>query len=338
MTGFPDDIQGLRTLLAELPKPKRAARKNAEERNERLTKPPGSLGRLERLAIWYAGWRGNAVTGVVSPQVIVFAGNHGIASQGVSAFPTEVTAQMVANFRAGGGAVNQLAKAVGARLDVHELDLEKPTVDFTIGPAMDEREFLTSLAMGWEAVAPGADLVAVGEMGIGNTTSAAAICAALFGGGGSNWVGIGTGVDASGLRLKAKVVDQGLVRHAESLGNPLEVLRRVGGRELCAMAGAVLRSRLLGIPVILDGFISTAAVAALEMTSPGALDHCLAGHVSAEQAHARLLDNLGMDPLLSLGMRLGEGSGAALAIGVLKGAIACHAGMATFNEAGVSER
>lgn len=337
MTEFPADMDAFRAVLADLPEPDQRAQSDAEARNEQLTKPPGALGRLEELAIWYAGWRGNGRPDLNAPQVIVFAGNHGIATLGVSAFPAEVTSQMVANFRAGGGAVNQLARAAGARLDIHELELERPTADFTVGPAMGGQEFLSALATGWKAVDPDADLLVCGEMGIGNTTSAAAICAALLGGDGSSWVGRGTGVDDAGLQLKAEVVDQGRLRHARSLADPLEVLRCLGGRELAAIAGAVLRSRLLQIPVILDGFICTAAALPLEKASPGALDHCIAGHVSAEASHIRLLEALKMDPLLSLGMRLGEGSGAALAIGILKGAIACHSGMATFAEAGVSE-
>ncbi len=337
MTEFPHDMEAFRAVLSDLPGPDLEVQKRAEARNEQLTKPPGALGRLEDLAIWYAGWRGEGTTRINAPQVIVFAGNHGIAYRRVSAFPAAVTSQMVANFRAGGGAINQLAEVAGARLSIHELELENPTLDFTIGPAMSEPEFLASLEVGWKAVASDADLVVVGEMGIGNTTSASAICAALLGGDGSAWVGYGTGVDSLGLWLKIRAVDQGLDRHAGSSGDPLEVLRCLGGRELVAIAGAVLRARLLGIPVILDGFISTAAALPLEETSSGALDHCVAGHVSAEWSHARLLDALEMEPLLSLGMRLGEGTGAALAVNVLRGAVACHFGMATFAEAGVSE-
>jgi nicotinate-nucleotide--dimethylbenzimidazole phosphoribosyltransferase len=174
-------------------------------------------------------------------------------------------------------------------------------------------------------------------MGIGNTTPAAAIAAALFGGEPADWVGRGTGMDDAGLALKTRVVAEGLARHAVVLGDPLAVLGALGGRELAAMAGAILRARCCRIPVILDGFICTAAAAVLARAAPGALDHCVAGHVSAEAAHGRMLGELGMTPLLSLGLRLGEGSGAALAIGILKAALACHSGMATFAEAGVSD-
>lgn len=317
--------------------PDEAARDGALARNARLTKPPAALGRLEELAVWYAAWRADPRPQVCMPQVIVFAGNHGVTARGVSAFPAEVTAQMVANFEAGGAAINQLAKAAGATMNVVALDLERPTADFCEGPAMSEAEVVAALLAGWEAVDAAADLLVVGEMGIGNTTSAAALAHALMGGEPADWVGRGTGVDDAGLALKARVVGEGLAANPGAEHDPLEALRCLGGRELAAMAGAIARARVARIPVILDGFICTAAAAALERAVPGALDHALAGHVSAEAGHARLLEALGKPPLLALGMRLGEGSGAALAINVLKGAIACHSGMATFDEAGVSE-
>lgn len=306
----------------------------AQDRNGQLTKPPGALGRLEDLAIWYAGWRGDARPQLDNPQVIVFAGNHGVTARGVSAFPAEVTVQMVANFQHGGAAINQLCKTFGASMDVHALDLDNPTADFTQGPAMSEAEFVAALNTGWSAVDTKADLLVTGEMGIGNTTSAAAISTALYGGEPGDWTGRGTGVDDAGLVLKTQVVADGLAANPSRY--PLEILRCLGGRELVAMAGAITRARSLNIPVILDGFICTAAAATLEMATKGALDHAVAGHVSAEGAHQVLLERLGKEPLLNLGMRLGEGSGGALAIGVLKGAIACHSGMSTFAEAGVS--
>jgi len=336
-TDTPADLAGFRAVLNALPGPDDAALAAAAARNGQLTKPPAALGRLEPLAIWYAGWRGDGRPVLATPQVIVFAGNHGVAARGVSAFPPEVTVQMVANFEAGGAAINQLAKVFGARMDVHALELDRPTADFTAAPAMSEADCATALAVGWDAVDPDADLLVVGEMGIGNTTSAAAIGAALLGGAPADWVGRGTGVDDAGMALKAQVVAEGLARHGDRLGDPLAVLACLGGRELAAMAGAILRARVLRIPVILDGFICTAAAMVLEKSTPGALDHCVAGHVSAEGAHGRMLKALGKEPLLSLDLRLGEGSGAALAIGVLKGAIACHSGMASFAEAGVSD-
>jgi nicotinate-nucleotide--dimethylbenzimidazole phosphoribosyltransferase len=201
---------------------------------------------------------------------------------------------------------------------------------------MTDAEFLAALTAGWEAVDPAADLLVVGEMGIGNTTSAAALGCALYGGVPQDWVGHGTGVDAAGLARKAETVAAGLTRHSGALTDPMEVLRRLGGREIAAMAGAIARARVARIPVLLDGFIVCAAAAVLARAVPGALDHCLAGHRSAEAAHGRMLDALGKEPILSLGLRLGEGSGGALAIGVVQGALACHSGMATFAEAGVS--
>ena len=320
--------------LADMPLPDAASIAGAQARNGQLTKPPGALGRLEDLAIWYAGWRGTDRPRIAAPQIIVFAGNHGVCAQGVSAFPPEVTVQMVANFDNGGAAINQLALTFGARLDVHALDLDTPTADFTQSPAMTEDEVVAALATGWNAVDPLSDVLVTGEMGIGNTTSAAAIAAALFGGEAGDWVGRGTGVDDAGLARKTAAVAQGLARHTDRA--PLEVLRCLGGREIAGMAGAMAAARRHRIPVILDGFICTAAAAVLAQTAPGALDHAVAGHVSAEGAHRRLLSEIGKVPLLDLGLRLGEGSGAALAIGVLKGALDCHSDMMTFAEAGVA--
>lgn len=323
-----------RVQLEAAPKADSAAIAGAQDRNGQLTKPPGALGRLEDLAIWYAGWRGTDRPEITAPQVLVFAGNHGVCAQGVSAFPPEVTVQMVANFEHGGAAINQLSKAFGANMQVHALDLDNPTADFTQSAAMSEAEVIAALQTGWNAVDPSADLVVTGEMGIGNTTSAAAVAAAVLGGEASDWTGRGTGVDDEGLARKTDVVARGLALHDTS--DPLEALRCLGGRELAAMAGAIAAARHHSIPVILDGFICSAAAATLEKSVAGSLDHAVAGHLSAEGAHAHLLEGLGKEPLLSLGLRLGEGSGAALAIGVLKGAIACHSGMATFAEAGVA--
>ncbi len=326
-----------KAVLKAQPQANCDALKAAQDRNGQLTKPPGALGRLEDVAIWYAGWRGQAAPVIKSPQAVVFAGNHGVAAQGVSAFPPEVTAQMVLNFQHGGAAINQMCKTFGANLTVRGLDLDTPTDDFTKGPAMSEAGVIAALQTGWNAVDKGTDLLVAGEMGIGNTTSAAAIACALFGGNAEEWVGRGTGVTDDGLALKARVVSEGLAANPSAAGNGLEALRCLGGRELAAMAGAIASARAKSIPVILDGFICSAAAACLENTQKGALDHTVAGHLSAEGAHAKVLKNIGKDPLLSLGLRLGEGSGAALAIGILQGAVACHSGMATFAEAGVTD-
>lgn len=323
-----------RATLEGFDGPDMASIAGAKDRNGQLTKPPGALGQLEDLAIWYAGWRGTDRPTIKAPQVIVFAGNHGVCAQGVSAFPPEVTVQMVANFEHGGAAINQLAKTFGAKMDVHALDLDLPTQDFTEAPAMSEGEVIFALTMGWNAVDPDADLLVTGEMGIGNTTSAAAIAAAVLGGSAADWTGRGTGVDDAGLARKTDVVARGLALH--DVSDPLEALRCLGGRELAAMAGAIAAARHHRIPVILDGFICCAAAATLEMAVTGALDHTVAGHLSAEGAHANLLARIEKQPILSLGLRLGEGSGAALAIGVMQAAVACHSDMATFAEAGVA--
>ena len=325
-------LSDLRALLADLPQPDAAAMAAARARDAVLTKPPGALGRLEGLAEWLAGWRGKVALDRV--QVAIFAGNHGVAARGVSAFPAEVTVQMVANFLAGGAAINQLASTLGAEISVHPLELDRPTADFTETAAMTEAELIAALNTGIGAVDSKADLFIAGEMGIANTTSAAALAAALFGG--TGWAGRGTGVDDAGLARKEAVVAAGLAAHDGLLDDPWQVLRRLGGREIAAMTGAYLAARLHRVPVVLDGFISGAAAAVLHRAAPGALDHCIAGHLSAEGAHGRLLAALGQQPLLSLGMRLGEGSGAALALAILRGAVSCHNGMATFAEAGVS--
>jgi nicotinate-nucleotide--dimethylbenzimidazole phosphoribosyltransferase len=335
-TGLPfDDI---RRLLPLMPEADSKAGIAALTRQGQLTKPAGSLGRLEEIAIWLAEWQSKTPPTCERPLVAVFAGNHGVAARGVSAYPTSVTAAMVANFQAGGAAVNQLCEVNGAGLRVFELALELPTADFTQDAAMDEAGCAATIAFGMEALAAGCDVLCVGEMGIANTTSAAAIYAALYGGRASDWVGRGTGVDEAGLQRKIEAVEAGLERHRGHLDDPLEVLRRLGGREIAAMVGAILAARLARTPVLLDGYVACAAAAVLRAMDATALDHCLAAHVSAEGAHAAVLERLGKKPLLDLGMRLGEGSGAALALGLVRAALACHVGMATFAQAHVAEK
>ncbi|MGB0632104.1 MAG: nicotinate-nucleotide--dimethylbenzimidazole phosphoribosyltransferase [Alphaproteobacteria bacterium] len=319
-----------------MPQPDTEAAARAADREANLTKPSGSLGRLEELSGWCAAWQGAYPPKLDAIQILVFAGNHGVTAQGVSAFPPEVTHQMVANFAAGGAAINQLAAAQGAELRVIDLDLDTPTADFTVAPAMSEQDCAAAFSAGFEAVDASADALIVGEMGIGNTTAAAALSCALFGGEAADWTGPGTGLDAAGIAVKTRAVAAAMDLHGDDFGHPVDALRRVGGRELAAMAGAVMAARHNRVPVILDGFVATAAVAVLERTVSGALDHCVAGHVSGEPGHRRLLEKLGKDPLLDLGMRLGEASGAAVALGVLKCALAAHTGMATFEEAAVS--
>jgi nicotinate-nucleotide--dimethylbenzimidazole phosphoribosyltransferase len=336
MADAPISFDEIRRLIPELPGEDREAADAARARQARLIKPAGALGRLEDLAVWLAGWQGRHPPEARRARICVFAGNHGVAARGVSAYPSSVTAQMVQAMVGGHAAINQLAKTVDADLRVFELDLDTPTADFTAGPAMSEDECARAMAYGMMAVEQGLHLLCLGEMGIANTTSASALCAALFGGTGADWAGPGTGVDAAGLRRKAEAIDAGLAANPGAREDPLEALRCLGGMELAAIAGAVAAARLARTPVVLDGFACTAAAAVLHRMAPGALDHCVVSHRSAEPGHRRLLDAIGKEPLLDLGMRLGEASGAALAIPLVRAAAACHADMATFEEAGVS--
>ncbi len=331
-------FDGIRNLVRDLPGPDAEAVEKCRARDRNLTKPPGALGRLEAVAEWVSAWQGHYPPRIERPVVAVFAGNHGVVAQGVTAFPAEVTRQMVANFRAGGAAINQLCKTFDLGLKVFELALDHPTRDITQDAALDEADCAATMAYGMEAIAQGCDLLCIGEMGIGNTTIAAAIAHGLHGGKAEDWVGPGTGVDAAGLARKADAVRRAVELHKPHLADPLEVLRRLGGRELAAMAGAVLAARIQRVPVLLDGYVATAAAAILHAMRADALDHCLAAHCSAEPAHARLLGKLGKEPLLDLGMRLGEASGAALAAGLVKAAVNLHNNMATFDSAGVSNK
>ncbi|MCY6380265.1 nicotinate-nucleotide--dimethylbenzimidazole phosphoribosyltransferase [Hoeflea prorocentri] len=334
-TGLPfDDI---RELLANLPGPDADAAAAVRNRDAVLTKPPGSLGRLEEIAEWLAAWTGRPPA-VNRPLVAVFAGNHGVTAQGVSPYPADVTAQMVANFAAGGAAINQICITHDLGLKVFDLALELPTADITQEAALDERSCAATMAFGMESIAGGTDLLCIGEMGIGNTTIAAAICHGLYGGSAADWTGPGTGAHGEALTRKIDAVERAVVLHKPHLGDPLELLRRLGGREVAAMAGAILAARMERIPVIIDGYVATAASAVLQAANPSALDHCVVGHVSAEPGHTMLVEKLGKKPLLSLGMRLGEGTGAALAAGIVKAAAQCHSGMATFEQAGVSDK
>jgi nicotinate-nucleotide--dimethylbenzimidazole phosphoribosyltransferase len=337
MTDF-TSFSDLRAACLDLPAGSSVDAANVAARETELTKPPRSLGRLEDLVVWLARWQGRSPPRLDHIEVLVFAGNHGVAAQGVSAYPTEVTAQMVANFAAGGAAINQLAQVAGAHLRVIPLSLDKPTADFTLEPAMDEGAFLTAVGAGYNAVSSEADLVCVGEMGIGNTTAAAAIAAALFGGDGARWAGRGTGVDDQSLARKRVVIDRALARHKGAFDDPLRVAAALGGRELAAILGAVLSARRQNIPVLLDGFVCTAAAAPLMRVRADALAHGAAAHASAEAGHKMLLAELQLEPILDLNMRLGEASGAALAVLILRAAFACHTGMATFADAGVSNK
>lgn len=328
-------LSDVAAMAATLPVVDADAAEAALARQNSLTKPPGSLGRLEELAVFMAAWRGQARPVIAKAQAIVFAGNHGICAQGVNPFPQAVTAQMVGNFQAGGAAINQLCRANGAELSVIALELDRPTADFTAGPAMTEAETLAAMQAGADAVDVAADVLILGEMGIGNSTVAAAMAAALFGGDVAGWVGAGTGSDSAGIKRKIAAIEKGLARH-KGLG-AMGILAALGGREQAAICGAVLAARAARIPVILDGFICTAAAAALYGADAALLDHCLAGHCSAEPGHRKLLAAMNKRAVLDFDMRLGEGSGAALALGILRAALECHNGMATFDEAGVCE-
>ena len=335
MTAFKiASLDQVSSLAAVLPQSHTPSEDAARARQMQLTKPPGSLGALEDLAIFMAGWARTDRPEINTAQALVFAGNHGVCAQGVNPFPQEVTAQMVANFEHGGAAINQLCQVNGARLSVVPLDLDCPTEDFTKAPAMTADDCLAALNTGAAAVDPQADILLLGEMGIGNSTVAAALCSAVFKGAAEDWVGAGTGSDAEGIALKARVVAKGVAEHGN--GAPMEVLAALGGREQAAICGATLAARAANIPVLLDGYICTAAVAPLFAADPALLDHCLVGHVSAEPGHRKLLDAMGTTPVLNCSMRLGEGTGAGLALGILRSALACHNGMATFAEAGVS--
>jgi len=331
-----DSLDDIRSFCRDLPDGDASAAEAATQRQQALTKPSGSLGRLEELAIWLARWRRRDIPRLDRVTIAVFAGNHGVAARGVSAYPQAVTEQMVANFAGGGAAINQIAKLAGAGLMVVPIELNRPTRDFTVAPAMDADEFLNAVDVGYRAVPTDSDLLAVGEMGIANTTTAATLCTALLGGGAARWAGRGTGVDDAGLARKRAAIETALDFHRAILGDPLAVAAALGGRELAAIAGAILAARRYRVPVLLDGFVATAAIVPLARLNAGILDHCRAGHVSAESGHRALLAELGLDPLLDLNMRLGEASGAGVAILLLRAALVCHAGMATFAEAGVS--
>ncbi|KAA0971733.1 nicotinate-nucleotide--dimethylbenzimidazole phosphoribosyltransferase [Aureimonas fodinaquatilis] len=334
-TGLPfDDI---RALIGQMPGPDMRARHDARHRQEQLTKPSGALGRLEEIAEWMAAWQGRAPT-VNRPVVAIFAANHGVAAKGVSPYPSAVTQQMVENFAAGGAAINQICATFDLGLKVFDLALDFPTADISEEAALSERDCAATMAFGMECLAGEPDLLCLGEMGIGNTTVAAALFAALFGGDVREWVGPGSGQRSDRLEHKIDVVRQALALHAGNLNDPLEVLRRLGGREIAAMAGAIMAARLQRVPVIIDGYVATAAAAVLFKLAPETLDHCLFGHVSAEPGHQKALQMMGKVPLLALGMRLGEGTGAALAASIVKAAVACHNDMATFSQAGVSDR
>jgi nicotinate-nucleotide--dimethylbenzimidazole phosphoribosyltransferase len=334
VSGLPfDDI---RLLFDVLPQADLDAVAAVRERDVTLVKPLGSLGRLETIVEWMAAWQGMSRPSVRRPVVCVFASNHGVVRNGVSAFPMDVTRQMLETYSAGGGVINQICATHDFGFKVFDLALDLPTGDITTEAALDEKACVATMAFGMEAIAGGADLIGLGEMGIGNTTIAAAIYAALYGGDVDRFVGRGAGADDAQLARKRAAVAMALAAHGKYLDDPLEILRRLGGRDIAALAGAILAARSQRIPVVLDGYVVTAAAAILHAIEPSSIDHCVAGHVSAEGAHREVLERIGKPPLLDLGLRLGEGSGAALAMALIKTAVQCHNDTVTFSQAGIS--
>ena len=323
------------SLLARLPPPDHAAAARVRERSAGVLRPQAALRRLDDVAVWLASWQRTESPRVEAPAALVFVGDHGVAVHGVSAYPSAVTAEVKRALEAGAATANAMASAVGAHLRVVDVGVGRPTGDLMSEPALSPARFDECFAAGRDAVAGlECDLLVPGEMGIANTTAAAAVCAALYGGDARDWTGRGTGVDDTAYHRKVKVVASA-VRRVAAVRDPIEVLREVGGAELVAIAGAVVEARLRSLPVLLDGYVVGAAVAPLAVARDDALDHCLAAHRSAERGHALLLNRLGLQPLLDLELRLGEGSGALLAVPVLKLAAVCVTGVATFEEWGL---
>ena len=332
--------------------PDSGAEAAAEQRQDELTKPPGALGRLEALAVQLAGLQGRERPRIENVRICVFAGDHGVAARGVSAFPAEVTTEMVRNFARGGAAISVLARHHGADLmvvnlgtlgdtsgmgGVTNLQLGPATADFTISAAMTHDQLAASLRSGRDAVRQ-ADLFIGGEMGIGNTTAATAIAAVLLGQPAAELVGPGTGLKREGVQRKTEIIEQGLRLHSPAADRPLEVLRCLGGFEIAALTGALLRCGQLGVPVLVDGFISAVAALVATRIKPDLKPWLIHAHRSAEPGHRAVLAALEAEPLLDLGMRLGEGSGAAVALPLLQQACVLHDQMATFAEAAVSEQ
>lgn len=309
-TGLPfDDI---RQLLRTLPGPDAGARTRAAERTARLSAQGPSLGRLGDIAEWLAAWTGREPQ-ILRPMVALFAGTHGLAPYGGAE-----TQAMIEHAAAGGAMVNQICAANELGLKVFDLALHLPVGDIASEPALDERGCAATMAFGMEAVAGGIDLICVGAVGVGGTTAAAAIMAAVFGGRGADWVATGANADT---------VDAALALHGAHLKDPLEALRRLGGREFAAIVGAILAARVEKIPVVLDGYASLAAAALLQAAEPMAIDHCLLGHLSTEPGMTKAAARMGLTPILDLSLGDGEGAGAALAASLVKNAALVHSGM-----------
>lgn len=322
----------LRDRLADLPTPDERARAATRSRADSVLRPVGALAWLDDVAVWKAGWQRSAAPTVKRPAALVFAADHGVVAAGVSNYPSEVTAAMLEAARQGRATINAFAGAAGASVTAVDVGVGHPTADMRHGPALTAERFDEITATAFAAVDElDTDLLVLGELGIGNTTAAAAIAAAFAGGEATVWVGRGTGVDDAGLKRKQIAVQES-VRRIAGVVDPLEILREVGGSELVGMAAAAIAARHRSIPVVLDGYICTASMLPLHVAEPTALDHCIVGHCSAEPGHRRLLDRLGKHPLLDLDMRLGEGSGAMAAIPLVKMACAGVVDVATFDE------
>lgn len=327
----------------------------ARARQGELTKPPGSLGRLEELAIELAGLQGRELPSIEQVRIVVFAADHGVAAEGVSAFPQAVTAEMIRNFARGGAAISVLAQTLGASLEVVDVGavddvgalsgvvnarVSAGTANFCRQPAMDEAQLAAALEAGRAAVGRGVqagmELYIGGEMGIANTTTATALACAELQVDPALIAGAGTGLDAAGIGHKAEVVRRALALHRDALETPQDALRYLGGYEIAALSGSYIAAAQAGVPCLVDGFITSAAALMAVRLNPSVRPWLLFSHVSAERGHGRILAALEAHPLLSLGMRLGEGSGAAAVLPLLQMACRLHAGMATFAEAGVS--
>jgi nicotinate-nucleotide--dimethylbenzimidazole phosphoribosyltransferase len=316
------------------PGPDLLARTAVMERSSRVLRPPGALSRLDEVAAWLGSWQRTDTPVVDKPMVVLAAGDHGVARRGVSAYPADVTRAMVDAIRAGVATSTVMARSVGALVRLVDAGVGAPTGDITVEPALDTSRFGELLELGRDTVAEiDCDLLVLGEMGIGNTTAAAAVAACLVGGPVENWVGPGTGVEGDAMERKIESV----ARARDRLGpaDPMEVLRQVGGSEMAVLAGACFEARMRSIPVLLDGYVVTASVAPLSFLRADALDHCLAAHLSPEPGHRRLLDRLGMQPFLDLEMQLGEGSGALAAVPLIRLAAEAVVDVATFEEWGL---
>ncbi len=324
LDGNMSPLDDIRALVEGAPVGDLAAKQAAIERQNHLRQAPGGLGRMSEIVAWMAQWQGTAIPKIDQPMVAIYASSHGITKHGVASQPGANTKRMVEMLRTGGAATNHIAAAGGAGLRVFEMAIEKPTADFTEGPAMSERECAATIAFGMEAIAEKPDLLVLGETGIGGGTAAAAVACAMFGGNATYWVRAGAWVPPEVVEARVEVVRKAMETHRGHLSNPLEILRRVGGRELAALVGAIIAARMQGIPVILDVFSTCVAASVVHAIKAGGADHCLAGHLSSEPAHRAILDRLSQKPLLDLGLRCSEGAGASATIGLLKAACAAN--------------